>query len=74
MLASQVIEVSLVFQRKAQDPIFVTEFGMLMEIRAQVSFVAHVDNQHVACNTVEKSYQGCFEDIKSCKFNDFNLI
>ena len=31
----------------------------------QSSFVAHIDNQRVAYNTVEKSYRGCFENVKS---------
>ena len=38
------------------------------------AFVAHIDNQRVARNTIEKSYRGCFEDVKSCRFNDFNFI
>lgn len=38
----------------------------------QSLFVAHIDNQQVARNTIEKSYRGCFEDVKSCRFNVFN--
>lgn len=38
------------------------------------SFVAHIDSQPVARNTVEKSYRGCFEDVKSWRFNNFNFI
>ena len=34
----------------------VTEFGMVMEVRpVQLLFVVYIDNQHVACNKVEKS-------------------
>ena len=40
----------------------------------QYAFVAHIDNQWVARNTVEKSYQEDFENVKSCRFNDFNFI
>ena len=34
--------------------------------RQQREFMAHINNRQVAYNTVEKSYRGCFVDIKSC--------
>lgn len=37
-------------------------------------FVARIDNQGVVYNTVEKSYRGCFENVKSCRFNVFNFV
>ena len=40
----------------------------------QPLFVAYTDNQRVARNEVEKSYQGYFENVKLCRFNDFNFI
>ena len=40
----------------ALPSIFVTEMGIFMEVKSeQPLFVAHIDNQRVACNTVEKS-------------------
>ena len=60
---------------KASRPILVTEFGIVTDVKLmQPLFVAHTDNQRVACNTVEKSYQGYFENVKSCRFNVFNAI
>ena len=59
----------------AEPPMLVTVFGIVMDVSAeQPSFVAHTDNHRVARNTVEKSYQGYFENVKSCRFNDFNFI
>ena len=53
----------------------VIESGISMEVKPlQYLFVASIDNQRVAYNTVEKSYRGCFEDVKSCRFNVFNFI
>ena len=52
----------------------VTELGIMTEVNAQPSFVAHVDNQRVAYNTVEKSCRGRYEGVKSCRFNNFNVI
>ena len=40
----------------------------------QLSFVTYIDNQRVTRNTVEKSYWGCFENVKSYRFNDFDFI
>ena len=62
-------------EAKALSPIVVTELGMSMDARdSQEAFVASIDNQRVAYNTVEKSYRGCFENVKSCRFNIFNFI
>ena len=59
----------------APSPIEVTELPMVTLVRLEQSlFVVHIDNQRVACNTVEKSYRGCFEGVKSCRFNGFNVI
>ena len=61
--------------KKVAFPIFVTNGGMVMLVRLeQPQFVASIDNQRVAYNTVEKSYRGCFENVKSCRFNVFNFI
>ena len=60
---------------KADRSIFVTELGISIDVREEQSaFVASIDNQRVAYNTVEKSYRGCFENVKSCRFNIFNFI
>lgn len=40
----------------------------------QLQFVAHIDNQQVVRNTVEKSDAGCFENVKSYRFNNFNFV
>ena len=56
-------------------PMLFTESGMVTDCKDEQSwFVARIDNQRVAYNTVEKSYRGCFENVKSCRFNVFNFI
>ena len=43
---------------KAQLPMFVTLSGIMIEVREeQAQFVAHIDNQRVTRNMVEKSYR-----------------
>lgn len=53
----------------------VTEDGIVIEVKPlQPAFVAHIENQRVTCNTVEKSCREYFEDVKSYRFNGFNFI
>ena len=55
-----VTEVRPLQPSKADSPILVTELGIVTEVRpVQSSFVAHIDNQRVAYNTVEK-WIGCY--------------
>lgn len=66
--------VRLVQPPKALLPMLVTLDGITILVRfLQLLFVAHVDNQRVACDTVEKSYRGCLKDVNLCRFNNFNL-
>lgn len=44
-----------VHPQKAKSPMLVTEFGMVMLVKpVQPEFVAQIDNQRVASDTVEK--------------------
>lgn len=46
-----------VHEPKADDPMVVTLPGMVSVVSSlHFRFVAHIDNQRVVCNTVEKSY------------------
>ena len=72
-LSGMVTDVKPLQPRKASYPIDVTLSGMVTDVKPlQPEFVTHIDNQRVVYNTVEKSYQGCFENVKTCRFNDFN--
>ena len=51
-----VMDIRLLQPENAYFPILVTELGMATDVIPEHPlFVAHVDNQRVACNTVEKS-------------------
>ena len=68
-------EVKPLHSENAHSPIDVTLLPKVTEVKlGHNKFVAHIDNQRVAYNTVEKSYRGCFENVKSCRFNVFNFI
>ena len=55
--------------------IFVNFCGKVTDDKfLQLQFVAHIDNQQVVRNTVEKSDAGCFENVKSYRFNNFNFV
>lgn len=68
-------DVNWVQPENAKYPILFRLFGRINEVKPeQIWFVAHVDNQRVAYNTVEKSCRGRYEGVKSCRFNNFNVI
>ncbi len=70
-----VAEVRLSQPTKADTPTPFTDSGIVIDLRAEhLSFVAYIDNQRVASNTVEKCWRCDWRGWKRCRFNVFNAI